>query len=90
MELTEYLDYLEMDHNVVPPCPSCDGTGNRNRIENADYKGPWACPDCFGSGHHPDTIDQLTSILEGGFDIGPVTAKIIVSTLLDALTGDTE
>ncbi len=72
----------------IPPCPTCHGEGiggcGHPKWEHNNCP---PCPDCNGSGHHPDTIKLLTSILEGGFDIGPVTAKIITVTLLDALTG---
>ncbi len=80
-----------MNDLQIPHCPTCKGSGC-SVTSGAHHHGTGSCqpcPDCNGSGHHPDTIEQLTSILEGGFDIGPVTAKIITITLLDALTGGT-
>ncbi len=91
---------------VVPSCPTCSGTGNRNRIENTDYKAPWACPDCNGSGHHPDTIKKVVEAIKLAWFGKPPDFAIQVDdspdpeiervaiTVLDALTltptGDTE
>ncbi len=81
---------------VVPACPTCHGNGTkvtvlqetpnagRTHIITDELREP--CPDCNGSGHHPDTIERVIRANGETWDDEHVRAAVAV---LDALTGDT-
>ncbi len=75
----------EIQNVVVPPCPTCNGTGRTTT--NKDYQRftPGPCPDCHASGHHPDTIDRIMAV-----DATLHNSPALAMAVLDALTGDTE
>ena len=80
---------------VVPPCLTC--------FESRGYSqdGHTPCPDCLGSGYHPDTIEMLAQVIydtqtifNGGKwpvgDFRMTEFRNQAVAVLDALTGDTE
>ncbi len=80
----------------IPPCPTphigqADNTGawlvwSDDRPNHGE---PTCCPDCNGSGHHPDIIERLATLLWNIYEIEPDAARNDAVAVLDAFTGDT-
>ena len=87
----------------IPPCPTCGGSGRKDdgcpTPDGGSCGYTVRCPDCDGSGHHPDTIVYLHRASDSDMYQQLVAPRICERLshhdvgcgwfVLDALTGDT-